>query len=304
MVGETPPRLPFRRKKESRYTLGDGAMFDKIAGRALVPVGIVVTGFLVVCFVLLYSGIKSIVIHDSVGHAYNLAGIVLKSTRYAMLKSDAELNKAIIQNISEQEGVQHVRIFNKKGVVVFSSKAEEVNRQVDKKAEGCVVCHEKAAPITTLGNMQKARTFQNHLGTEVLAITAPIYNEPECANAACHVHPASQRVLGTMDIGLSQEATLGSLASIRMQMLLFSILTLVLTTAGVIALLKMIVLVPMQKLQEYTERSEENSSLTHPVNLPYELDKIAKSYYFIRNKLDETEQRSMKEADNSSRMPK
>jgi sensor histidine kinase regulating citrate/malate metabolism len=269
-------------------------MFERIAGRALVPVGIVVTGFLVVCFVLLYSAIKDVVIRDSVGHANNLAGVVLKSTRYAMLKSDRELNNAIIQNISEQNGVQHVRIFNKKGIVAFSSKAEEVNRQVDKKAEGCIACHEKAAPMTTIGNMQKARTFKNSLGNEVLAITAPIYNEPECANAACHVHPASQKILGTLDIGLSQEATLSSLASIRAQMILFSILTLVLTVAGVITLLKMIVLVPMQKLQKYTELSEQNGDLSLPANLPYELDKIAKSYYFIKIKLNESKQQSLK----------
>jgi hypothetical protein len=269
-------------------------MFDKIAGRALVPVGIVVTGFLFVCFVLLYSAIKDVVVKDSVGHANNLAGIVLKSTRYAMLKSDRELNTAIIQNISQQKGVEHVRIFGKTGIVAFSSNAAEVNRQVDKKAEGCIICHAKKEPITTLGNMQKARTFKNSVGEDVLAITAPIYNEPECADAACHVHPVSQKVLGTLDIGLSQEATLTSLSSIRGQMVLFSLLTLILTTAGVIALLKMIVLQPMRKLQEYTERSETNSSIEHPSNLPYELDKIAKSYYFIRNKLDEVEQHAAK----------
>ena len=274
-------------------------MFDKIAGRALVPVGIVVTGFLAVCFVLLYAAIKQVVIKDSIGHANNLAGIVLKSTRYAMMKSDGELNSAIIRNISEQNGVQHVRIFNKKGVVAFSSKPEEVNRQVDKKAEGCVVCHEKAAPVTTLGNMQKARTFKNAAGEEVLAITAPIYNEPECANAACHFHPAEQKVLGTLDIGLSQEATLGSLAAIRMEMVIFSILTLFLTIAGVITLLKMIVLVPMQKLQEYTEKSARNSHASRPTNLPYELDKIAESYYFIRTKLNETEESSFKTVDDA-----
>lgn len=268
-------------------------MFDKIAGRALVPVGVVVTGFLVVCFVLLYAAIKNVVIRDSVGHANNLAGIVLKSTRYAMMKQDGELNSTIIRNISEQKGVEHVRIFNKKGIVAFSSKPEELNRQVDKKAEGCVLCHETQVPVTTLGNMQKARTFQNSLGTEVIAITAPIYNEPECANAACHVHPASQKVLGTLDIGLSREATVGALASIRMQMIIFSILTLFLTMVGVITLLKMIVLVPMKKLQEFTERSEHNSDLSHPTGLPYELDKIAKSYYFIRNKLSEIEQHSV-----------
>ena len=275
-------------------------MFDKIAGRALVPVGIVVTGFLAVCFVLLYAAIKQVVIRDSIGHANNLAGIVLKSTRYAMMKSDGELNGAIIQNISEQSGVQHVRIFNKRGVVAFSSKPEEVNRQVDKKAEGCVVCHEKAAPATTIGNMQKARRFRNAAGQEVLAVTAPIYNEPECANAACHFHPREQKVLGTLDIGLSQEATLNSLTTIRIEMLVFSVLTLVLTIAGVITLLKMIVLVPMKKLQEYTERSERNSDASRPTNLPYELDKIAQSYYFIRVKLNEIEQQSFKTEDDAT----
>jgi hypothetical protein len=282
------------KQKTGSANWGEGAMFDKIAGRALVPVGIVVTGFLAVCFVLLYAAIKDVVVRDSVGHANNLAGIVLKSTRYAMMKSDRDLNNAIIKNISDQQGVEHVRIFNKKGVVAFSSKAEEVNRQVDKKAEGCIVCHEKSEPISTLGNMQKARTFKNVAGTEVMAITSPIYNEAECANAACHFHPASQKVLGTLDIGLSREATLSSLASIKLQMAMFSVLTLILTVAGVIALLKMIVLIPLRKLQRYTERSEVGSSVSHPTDLPYELDKIAQSYYFIRAKLEETEQKTVK----------
>jgi len=270
-------------------------MFDKIAGRALVPVGIVVSGFLMVCFVLLYSAIKQIVIHDSVQHADNLAGIVLKSTRYAMLKSDRELNNAIIHNISEQTGVQHVRIFNGQGRVAFSSKPEEVNRQVDKKAEGCMVCHEKVTPGTSMALMQKARSYRNAQGRDVMAITTPIYNDAECASADCHVHPASQKVLGTLDIGLSQEVTHHSLASIRVQMLFFAVLTLLLATAGVITLLKIIVLVPLQKLQTYTERSEQNGNVSHPTDLPYELDKIAKSYYFIRAKLTETEQSSTRQ---------
>ncbi|HJV67463.1 MAG TPA: cytochrome C [Geomonas sp.] len=267
-------------------------MFDKIAGRALVPVGVVVTGFLVVCFALLYAAIKNVVIKDAVGKADNLAGIVLKSTRFAMMKSDRELNSAIISNIGEQKGVQHVRIFNSKGVVAFSSKPEEVNHQVDKKAEGCVMCHQGKVPLTTLGSMQKARTFQNAAGTEVIAITAPIYNDPECANAACHFHPANQKVLGTLDIGLSHEATLSALTSIKLQMICFSVLTLLLTVAGVIALLKIIVLVPLRKLQKFTEKMEQNTDVTKPTDLPYELDKIAKSYYFIRTKLAEIEKPS------------
>ena len=267
-------------------------MFERIAGRALVPVGVVVTGFLVVCFTLLYSAIREVVIRDAIGQANNLAGIVLKSTRSAMMKPDREMNNAIIQNISEQKGVQHVRIFNEKGVVAFSSRAGEVSRQVDKKAEGCVICHEKTEPVKTLGNMQKARTFTNSLGQETLAITAPIYNEPACSEAACHVHPSSQTVLGTLDIGLAQDATVNSLSVIRAEMIIFSLLALVLTTAGVIALLKMIVLAPLNRLQAYTERREQDDTVPQPANLPYELDKIAKSYYVLSNKLTELEKRS------------
>jgi nitrate reductase cytochrome c-type subunit len=262
-------------------------MFDKIAGRALVPVGVVVTGFLTVCFVLLYAAIKDIVVRDAVGHAQNLAGMVLKSTRYAMLNTNRELSNTIIQNLGEQKGVEHVRIFNKEGVVAFSSNSGELNHQVDRKSQGCMTCHDKPMPASAAATMQKARTFKNYQGKDVMAITAPIYNEPECANAACHVHPVSQKVLGTVDIGLSHQPTLDSLASIRLQMLFFSLLTLVLTVAGVITLLKIIVLAPLKELQNYTDSTDTNAILTEPRNLPYELDKIAKSYYFIRTKLKE-----------------
>jgi hypothetical protein len=261
-------------------------MFDKIAGRVLIPVGVVVTGFLVVCFALLYSAIKEVVLRDSISQANNLAGVVLKSTRFAMLKSDRDTNDAIIRNIGEQKGVQHVRIFNKKGAISFSSKPGEVGQQVDKKAEGCVICHEGKEPLTTLGPMEKARTYKNSQGMVVTAITAPIYNDPECANAACHFHPAEQKVLGTLDIGLSQQTTLESLASIRGEMFLFAVLSLFLTMAGVITVLKMIVLAPMQKLLDYTEVSQQQLDLPHPDDLPYELDKIAKSYYLIKERLD------------------
>jgi hypothetical protein len=55
----------------------------------------------------------------------------------------------------------------------------------------------------TLGDRQQARRFVNKKGKDVIAITAPIYNEPDCYNAACHIHKAEQKILGTLDIGLS-----------------------------------------------------------------------------------------------------
>src|SRR6185369_13171353 len=143
-------------------------MYKTLAGRALVPVGIAVTGFVFVCYLFLYSAIKSEINRNAVQHATNLTDTILKSTRYAMLKSDRETLNTIIQNVGEQTGVEHVRIFNKKGIVNFSTKQVEVNRQVDKNTEGCITCHRGPVPITTLGTMQQARTFRNADNKEVM----------------------------------------------------------------------------------------------------------------------------------------
>lgn len=154
-------------------------MFNTLAGKALVPVGLAVTGFMVVCCLVLYSVIRDDLHRDEIVHATNLADTILKSTRYAMHKSDREMLATIILNVGEQKGVDHVRIFNKKGIVTFSAKTSEINRQVDKNAEGCIVCHKGVNPVTTLGTMEQSRTFRNPEGMDVMAITAPIYNEPD-----------------------------------------------------------------------------------------------------------------------------
>lgn len=261
-------------------------MFKSLAGRALVPVGIAVTGFVVVCFLLLYSAIKNIIDRDSVVNATNLADTVLKSTRYAMLKDDKEILTTIIHNVGEQKGVEHIRIFNKKGIVNISTQTNELNRQVDKNAEGCIICHAGKVPASTLGKMEQVRTFKNSHGKEIISITTPIYNEPECSNAACHVHPAGQKVLGTLDIGLSRDTLIDSLSSIRNQMIAFTLMILVLTVGGVTALLMRSVFQPLQKLSKLAIQAEdENLPAASPTHFPRELDRIAQSLYNLSQKL-------------------
>jgi sensor histidine kinase regulating citrate/malate metabolism len=266
-------------------------MFRSLVGRALFPVGVAVTGFVIVCCLLLYSAIRSGVNRDAVLNATNMADTILKSTRYAMLKSDRETLATVIHNIGEQKGVEHVRIFSKKGVVNFSAKAEELNHQVDKSAEGCNACHSGAVPLTSLGSMKQARTFTNSNGKSVMAITTPIYNEPDCFNAACHVHQPGQKILGTLDVGLSQEALNTSLALIRTQMIIFTLMTLVLTLGGVTALLRRSVFLPIQQLLTFVDKSvpaKENIAL--PSHLPDDLNRIATGCQTLVQKLHQAEQ--------------
>ncbi len=253
-------------------------MFDTLAGKALVPVGLAVTGFMVVCCLVLYSVIRDDLHHNEIVHATNLADTILKSTRYAMHKSDRETLATIIKNVGEQKGVDHVRIFNKKGLVTFSAKSNELNRHVDKNAEGCIVCHKGAVPVTNLGTMQQARTFKNTEGMDVMAITAPIYNEPDCSAVACH--PAGQKVLGTLDIGLSRAELNRSLSMLRIQMIVFTFMCLLLTISGVTALLRRNVFLPIQRLRRYVESTAQKNDIPEPPpHLPHDLDVIAISYY-------------------------
>ncbi len=273
-------------------------MFATLAGKALVPVGLAVTGFMVVCCLILYSVIREDLHRGEIVHATNLADILLKSTRYAMHKSDRETLATIIRNVGEQKGVDHVRIFNKKGVVTFSANSGEINSQVDKFAEGCIVCHKGATPVTSLGTMQQARTFRKPDGMGVMAITAPIYNEPDCSAAACHVHPAAQKVLGTLDIGLSRAEHDSSLAMLRIQMAIFSLMSLILTIGGVTALLRRNVFLPIRRLRKYVESSSINNDiLLPPPHLPHDLDMIASEYYREKKNFAVKKQNSEKSED-------
>jgi len=232
-------------------------MLRTLSSRAIVPVAVAVTGFVVVCCILLYSVMKTDMVNDTIQHETNLTDTVIKSARYAMLKSDRETLRNIIANVGDQKGVEQLRIFNKKGLIKFSRNPGETGQLVDKKSAGCINCHAGPVPKSTIGSMELARRFTNEHGVKVLAITAPIYNEPACFNAACHFHTSEEKLLGTLDIGLSSAPLLKSLAIIRSRMIIFSIMVLILTVGGVAALLRRQVFIPIRKLTEFT--SEVNN---------------------------------------------
>jgi hypothetical protein len=232
-------------------------MLKSLTARAIIPVTISVTGFVVVCCILLYSIMKTDMISDVIAFETNQARTIVKSTRYAMLHDDRESLANIIDSIGTQENVEHVRIFSKKGLIMFSSNHSEAGRLLDKNAAGCVECHSGPVPSATLGDMKQARRFINAKGKDVIAITAPIYNEPDCYQAACHIHTAEQKILGTLDIGLSTAPLVNNLAVMRSRMAIFSIMVLLVTVGGVAALLRRYVFIPLRLLADYTEKAIE-----------------------------------------------
>jgi hypothetical protein len=275
-------------------------MFNRLATKAIIPVALSLTGFVIICSLFLYSSIKEDFLRDAVRQETSLADTVVSSTRYSMMTEDRENLYHIINSIGSQKGVEHLRIFNKEGVVMFSSTPEELNQVVDKNTDGCIECHSGPEPTVRLGSMQLARRFVNTKNHNVLAITAPIYNDAHCVAGDCHFHPAEQKVLGTLDIGLSTYSLDKRLLSLRWKMVIFCIMILLLSVGGISALLRRNLLTPIYQLITYVEKVAGGRLDNEIPKGVSEVEALGREYlYLAREKqLVESELIKIKKADN------
>jgi methyl-accepting chemotaxis protein len=275
-------------------------MLSSINSRAIVPVACAVTGFVIACCVLLFTFVKDDLIRGEIHHAADLADTVIKSTRYAMLHDDRETLRNIISSIGDQNQVEHVRIFNKKGLIMFSREQGELDKFINKSAAGCNECHAEEKPKSSLGTMAQARQFTNKEGKDVLAITAPIYNEPECFNAACHFHTSEQSLLGTLDIGVSQDPLKQTLGQLQNRMIVFSGMILILTVGAVCALLYRQVFLPIKQLADFTETPANGRLGEDFPEVSGDIARLARSFQEMTNRVHELEtQASPKPGDGS-----
>ena len=253
-------------------------MSNRFAAKVIVQAALLVAGLILVSSIFLFSVIKTNMINDTIRHETDLADTIIKATRYAMLKDDRITLGNIISNVGEQKYVEHVRIFNKKGLIMFSSHHDEINRLVDKKDAGCIACHDGPAPATQMGRMEQARRYINERGKHILAITAPIYNEPDCFSASCHFHSPEQKLVGTLDIGLSEESLQKTLSSVSRTLTVFCIIVLVLSVGGVTAMLWRNVITPIKELTNYIKCAE----LGIPCKEPQYKDEVGEAALAVR----------------------
>lgn len=262
-------------------------MFQSIATRSIVPVGLAVTGFVAVGCLSLYAIMKHDMINDAAQHGRNIANTVVLSTRYAMLHNDREHLGSIIANIGQHQGVEHLRVFNHDGFITFSRNQSEIGHQVNNKVEGCSGCHSGTKPAEQLAAEKQTRRYHNERGVAVLAMSQPIYNEPTCTTK-CHYHPIGHKVLGMLDIGLDQGPLQNSLALMRYRMIVFTLMTLVLTVGGVAALLNCSFFIPLKRLVAVTSTDEAPEAQKQLESGYGELSLLARNYYSLIVRLNDT----------------
>jgi hypothetical protein len=239
-------------------------MFRQFATKEIVNVAMVVTGFTIVCCILLYSFVKSDMKKDSVYYEVALAETILKSMQYDMVLSDRDSLRHIVNNIGQQEKVKYIRIFNHSGIISFSSNPEEVGSMVDQDSDACKKCHRGPVPSTSLVPLEQASVRVNSDGESVLSLMTPIYYEASCSTVDCHYHPPDKVLLGGLEFGLSQELLEASLGRLRLRMIIFCVMILILTVAGVTALLWRGVMQPLGELVDFAGRCYEGKHEDDP----------------------------------------
>ena len=226
--------------------------------------------------------------------AERMADVIFRSTRETMLANDRSSQISLIRSIGAQPDVLKVRIFSKDGAIQYSTVPEEVGHFVDKRAEACNACHAESRPLEKLATPLRSRIYR--IGQQrAIGLIRPIENENACSNGACHAHPASQRILGVLDVVLSLEAVDLTLATHERRMQGQVLISAALFTAVAGLLVWLLINRPVQHLAVGV-RALASGDLSHRVDVRSrdELGDLAASFNHMAGELD-TAQRTLEQ---------
>ena len=154
--------------------------------------------FLFTYFVVKNS--KEQLLQQAISHAAQLSEVTIKSTRFAMLQNQASHVDQIIRDVGAHADIDRVRILSKNGIVIHSSRDEEIGQKVDQEAESCLACHLDEQSRQSSPMFGRPRFFTDPTGQRMLGATAVIRNEATCDGSGCHAQSEDQAVLGVLDI--------------------------------------------------------------------------------------------------------
>ncbi len=184
--------------------------------------------------------------------AERVSDTIKRTTSYHMLRNDREAMYEIIRTMGAEPGIVRVRIFDGEGQISYSSDATEIKQRVNMKAEACYGCHAQAQPLARLNRPDRFRIYKPN-GSRVLGVINPIENQAACSNAACHAHPASQQILGVLDINMSLKQADADLRETTLQMITYTLIAVIGISILVWLFIRRLVHKPVQALTAGTK---------------------------------------------------
>jgi histidine kinase len=197
---------------------------------------------------------ENTVMDNLAAEADRFSNTIILGTHYAMMLNSRDDIAQIIKNISRQQEIKNIRIYNKQGQIKYSNHGDELDQITNIRDEACFVCHQAEPPQSTLALTERTRIFRATEGYRLLGILSPIYNEPGCSASDCHFHPEGKKILGALDVVMTLEQTDRELFNYKRIIIALNLLVFVLTAAATFIIVFLFIRRPMRKLIEGTRR--------------------------------------------------
>jgi two-component system NtrC family sensor kinase len=182
-------------------------------------------------------------------HVTQISEMVIASTRYTMLVNKRDIAEKIIEDIGSQKGIERLRVISKDGTIVHSNHKAEIGYTVEQKDQPCIQCHQTSKPLEQVPDEKRWGIFESPAGHRVLTTMHAIRNEPSCASASCHEHPAKQSVLGIVDIAYSLDEIDRSMREHAFHVISISVGFILLFSVSIGVLLQRLIYVPLKDLE-------------------------------------------------------
>ncbi len=222
-----------------------------LTGKLIVAMGLLIfVGGGISWYRLISQNAKNLM-SDAFEYTSSYSDMVKKSVRYNMLTFNRGAIQRTIEDIGSSRGIRQIRIFDSRGTVFYSSGRREIGTTVDRRSFACAGCHinpEKPAATLT-GNTQWV-TYTGKGGHEILTHVDPIYNEPSCYTAACHVHPRRQKVLGILQTDFSLSSLDDKIRKQTFEMTVYAVSLMIVSSLVIYLVLRKFVLKPVSILSE------------------------------------------------------
>jgi two-component system NtrC family sensor kinase len=212
--------------------------------------------------------------------------LIKESIHYSMLINRKEDIHQIFKNFSEMPGFEVIRIYDKNGEVIFTTRAGEASTKVPISSEACQVCHRYPEPLKALATKQRHRIITSPRGYRVLALINPIENEPACYGSGCHLSPDRKFILGVLDVQMSLATVDADIGRSRRQTVWASVI-LVLSVLFVTALLVWtLIRAPVRRLTAGTRAiARGDLDYTIPLKRKDEIGELANSFNTMTTQL-------------------
>ena len=267
------------------------SFFNRLSVKLILIISATLLFLLIIQTILAVSTLRHDLISAFAQNTYRFSEIIKNATLFEMKENNKNDISEIVKHIGKDKGLEAVRIYDKKGTIVYSVDSTEINFNVDINSGSCNPCHSSAKPIEKLSIDDRLKFEEDAAGNRSLVLLNPIENSVDCYTSDCHAHDNSVKVLGVLEVKVSL-ANIDTIVETNVKSVIeHSLIGTIVISVLIGFLITVFVNKPINKINEGIEElSKGNLNYKISLNSRDELGQVALQFNDMSGKLDKAYQ--------------